>query len=238
MPTLVPAAPARVPGSMVGLKRYSHSIICQKNLIDHSLLFLCMDKHKRAYCVEVTFDGSNFQHLTGLETDPAHITPSHFFQLCLDRRLKESDFVFAKNGTADWKLDVLPRAFSKNLAANMIGMYNQSQPLLSTGRIAGSVSACLGFVRDGGGGRCIPNTVLKGDIRTLVHVPDRILVTYRKSSKEAAYTEIAYETKKMNWTELQMPAGYADLPLCRRLGDMRRRQAVGPQVRGRARLRG
>ena len=28
----------------------------QKNLIDHSLLFLCMDKHKRTYCVEVTFD--------------------------------------------------------------------------------------------------------------------------------------------------------------------------------------
>lgn len=77
----------------------------QKNLIDHSLLFLCMDKHKRTYCVEVTFDRSNFQHLTGLETDPSVITPSHFFQLCLDRRLRESDFEFAENGTADWKLD-------------------------------------------------------------------------------------------------------------------------------------
>ena len=30
----------------------------QKNLIDHSLLFLCMDTHKSSYCVEVTFDGS------------------------------------------------------------------------------------------------------------------------------------------------------------------------------------
>ena len=83
----------------------------QKNLIDHSLLFLCMDKHKRTYCIEVTFDGSNFQHLTGLETDPAVISPSHFFQLCLDRRLKESDFEFAENGTADWKLEILPHVF-------------------------------------------------------------------------------------------------------------------------------
>ena len=45
----------------------------------------------------------------------------------------------------------------------MIGMYNQSQPLLSTERIAGSISACLGFVRDGGVGRYIPNTVLHRD---------------------------------------------------------------------------
>ena len=28
----------------------------QKNLIDHSLLFLCMDKPNRTYCVAVTFD--------------------------------------------------------------------------------------------------------------------------------------------------------------------------------------
>ena len=185
----------------------------QKNLIDRSLLFLCMDKHKRTYCVEVTFDGSNFQHLTGLETDPALITPSHFFQMCLDRRLKESDFVFAENGTADWKLDVLPRVFSKNLTANMIGMYNQSQPLLSTERIAGSVSVCLGFVRDGGVGRYIPNTVLKGDIRTLVYVPDRILVTYRKTSKETSYSEIVYAAKKIDWSAIRMPDGYSALPI-------------------------
>ena len=185
----------------------------QKNLIDHSLLFLCMDKHKNTYCVEVTFDGSNFQHLTGLETDPALVTPSHFFRLCLDRRLKESDFEFAGNGTADWKLDVLPRVLQKNLSANMIGMYNQSQPLLSTERIAGSVSVCMGFIRDGGIGRYIPNTVLKGDIRQLVRVPDRIIVTYRKASKDAKYTEIVYAAKKMDWTAVTLPAEYSDLPL-------------------------
>ena len=185
----------------------------QENLIDHSLLFLCMDKHKSTYCVEVTFSGSNFQHLTGLETDPAVISPSHFFQLCLDRRLSESDFQFAENGTAEWKLDVLPRVVQKNLSANMIGLYNQSHPLLFTERVAGSVSACMGFIRDGGNGRYVPNTVLKGDIRTLVHVPDRIIATYRKAASEEQYSEIVYATKKLDWSSIELPEEYSDLPL-------------------------
>lgn len=185
----------------------------QENLIDHSLLFLCMDKHKRTYCVEVTFDASNYQHLTGLATDTSIISPAHFFRLCLDRRLREADFEFADNGTAEWKLDVLPRIMKKNLSANMIGMYNHSQPLLSTERIAGSVSACMGFVRNDGVGRYIPNTVLQGDIRSLVHVPDRIIVTYRKSSAELKYSEIVYAAKKMDWTTVRLPADYPDLPL-------------------------
>lgn len=185
----------------------------QKNLVDHSLLFLCMNKHKATYCVEVTFDGSNFQHLTGLETDPALITPAHFFQLCLDRRLRETDFSFSENGSADWKLDVLPRVVQKNLSANMLGLYNHSQPLLSTERIAGSVSACMGFIRDRGVGRYIPNTVLKGDIRDLVHVPDRIIVTYRKAAVEKQYSEIVYAAKKLDWRTVTLPEGYTELPL-------------------------
>lgn len=68
----------------------------QENLVDHSLLFLCMDKHKKTYCVEVTFDVSNFQHLTGLETDPDVISPAHFFQLCLDRGGEDRIFRFLR----------------------------------------------------------------------------------------------------------------------------------------------
>ena len=185
----------------------------QENLVDHSLLFLCMDKHKKTYCVEVTFDVSNFQHLTGLETDPDVISPAHFFQLCLDRRLRETDFELAKNGTAEWKLDVLPRITKRNLSAHMIGMYNQSQPLLSTERVAGSTNACMGFVRNEGVGRYVPNTVLKGDIRRLVYVPDRILVTYRKASRDSQYSEIVYATKKMDWSSVHLPMEYGDLPL-------------------------
>ena len=39
----------------------------KENLVGHSLLFLCQDKHKKTYCLEVTFNSSNFLHLTGFK---------------------------------------------------------------------------------------------------------------------------------------------------------------------------
>ena len=64
----------------------------------------------------------------------------------------------------------------------MLGDYNMSQPKLYTDKIAGSISACMGFVRDGGEGRFVPNTVLEGDIRSKVKsaaVQGRCLVRRR-----------------------------------------------------------
>lgn len=72
---------------------------------------------------------------------------------------------------------------------------------------------CMGFVRDGGVGQYIPNTVLKGGIRNLVYVPDRIIVTYRKTSKEGKYSEIVYAAKKLDWTTIKLPEDYAYPPL-------------------------
>lgn len=63
----------------------------QKNLIDQSLLFLCMDKHKRTYYIEVTFDASNFKHLTGVQTK---LSALHFYEMCIDQRLSTGDFQY------------------------------------------------------------------------------------------------------------------------------------------------
>ncbi len=180
------------------------------NLLGHSLLFICSDRNKAIYALEVTFDSSNFKHLTGFKTS---IAPNHFLQLCLDRRLKETDFDFAEDGTTPWKIDVLSRMVKKNLSANMIGIYNRSQPLLFTEKIAGNISACMGFCKTGEKNRYVPNTVLKGDIRSLVHHADRILITYRKKRHEPNYQEIVYAAKKFNWELLTLPDEYADLPL-------------------------
>ena len=182
----------------------------QKNLIDQSLLFLCMDKHKRTYCIEATFDASNFRHLTGVKTK---LDAQHFYELCIDHRLSVDDFDFAEDGTTAWKMEVLPRLISKNLSANMIGEYNGSMPLLFTERLAGSTSACMGFVRSDENGRYVPNTILKGDIRTLVHKADRVIVTYRKKRSDEKYSEIVYAAKKMEWSEIKLSDEYSYLPL-------------------------
>lgn len=199
----------------------------KENLVGRSLLFLCQDKHKRTYCLEVTFNSSNFQHLTGFKTKEAadntdvfenvmpkkKIDAAHFLELCLDRRLTEDDFDFAEDGTTPLKMCVLPRAVKKNLSANMVGYYNGHQPRLYTERLAGSVQGCVGFVKDKDIGRYVPNTLLEGDVRLKIAQPDRILATYRKRSEEEAYSEIVYAAKKVEWEKVPIPTEYSYLPL-------------------------
>ena len=72
----------------------------------------------------------------------------------------------------------------------------------------------MGFVRNGGKGRFVPNTVLEGDIRSMVKgSADRIVITYRKQRGDALYTEIVYAAKKIDWVALTLPEEYQYLPL-------------------------
>lgn len=182
----------------------------KSELVNRSLLFVCTDKHNRVHCVEVTFDTSNFKHMTGLQTS---LDANHFFNLCLDRRLSETDFELAKDGTTRLKLDVLPRLVKKDLSANMLGDYNSSHVKLQTDKLAGGVSSCIGFVRAEGSGRFVPNTVLKGDIRDKARNLCRIVVTYRKTRGEERYSEVVRCAKGVDWEKLKLPEEYAYLPL-------------------------
>lgn len=202
----------------------------KENLVNHSLLFLCQNKYKQTYCLEVTFDISNFQHLTGFKTEKIvpegvaqndtigkksakKMSAAHFFDLCIAKRLSENDFEFAEDGTTPLKMKILPHVVTKNLSANMVGEYNGWQPKLYTERVAGSVKGCVGFVRDRNVGRYVPNTLLEGDIREKTARPDRILVTYRKAHDEDKYSEIVYAAKKVEWDKVNLPAEYSYLPL-------------------------
>lgn len=186
----------------------------KKNLAGRSLLFVTTDKHKTVRCLEVTFDSSNFLHMTGFKLNKKEISANNFFSMCCDKRLSESDFEFAADGTTEMKMRVLPGLVQKHLSAKMVGNYNLSQPKLYTDKLAGSVGACMGFVRNGGKGRFVPNTVLEGDIRSMVKgSADRIVITYRKQRGDALYTEIVYAAKKIDWVALTLPEEYQYLPL-------------------------
>lgn len=161
----------------------------------------------------VTFDIGNFLHMTGFKLRKSGINARHFFNLCYDKRLTEADFDFSADGTTEMKMRVLPSLMKKNLSAKMLGDYNMSQPKLYTDKIAGSLSACMGFVRDGGEGRFVPNTVLEGDIRTKVKAADRIIATYRKSRSEEQYSEIVFTAKKVEWEKIVLPDEYSYLVL-------------------------
>lgn len=97
--------------------RFACAPLYKENLVDKSLLFITTDKHKSVHCLEVTFDISNFLHMTGFKLRKPSINARHFFNLCYDKRLTEADFEFSADGTTEMKMRVLPSLMKKNLSA-------------------------------------------------------------------------------------------------------------------------
>ncbi len=193
----------------------------RENLANKNLLFICQDKHKKITAVEFSFDASNFLHLTGLKVKkPRHhtsgtgdtISAKEFYEKCLAHRLSVNDFEFAKDGTTQLKLEILPRLISKNLSATMIGDYNSRNPKLVTDKLAGSVAACMGFVPTGPTDRYVPNTVLKVDIRDYISNQVRVIAVYRKPMDAERYEEATYFAKKIDWNAVSYPEQYSYLP--------------------------
>lgn len=69
----------------------------KENLADRTLLFVCTDREKRIKLLEVSFDASNYLHLTGCKLSK-QITAQDFFQRCLEHRLSVEDFVACLKG--------------------------------------------------------------------------------------------------------------------------------------------
>lgn len=181
----------------------------KRNLSGKNLLFLSADKHLCARCSEVSFSEGNFKHLTGFRTK---LAPVHFFNLCLSRRLRESDFEFAGDGTTQLKLQVLPLMVKADLSARMIGDYNGSHVKLHTDKVAGGVRASVGLERVGQMERYVPNTLLREDVRSLSRgKPDRILLTFRKDVASSEYEEVVYRAKGVDWGKVKPPCGYENL---------------------------
>ena len=94
-----------------------------ENLEDQKVLFLyglpkevkkqLQEKRKILSSVqgyEVAFHRYNFLHLTGARLNKkTTVSAIHFYQKCLDKRLTENDFSFAKDGFTGQKLDILER---------------------------------------------------------------------------------------------------------------------------------
>ncbi len=192
----------------------------QENLVDKSLLFVCLDKHHRTSCLEFTFDASNFLHLTGLKPTLVRkkdgteykLSATEFFHKCLEHKLRSQEFDFATDGTTPLKLEVLPYVINKSLSANMIGDYNSVNPLLYTEKLVGGVKACVGFVTTLPNGRYVPNTVLKVDIRDYASNTTRVVAVFRKSRNAAQYEELTYKAPKVDWSVVKYPTAFSYLP--------------------------
>lgn len=174
------------------------------NLENNNLLFIFGTQQKTDY-FEAAFLPKNFLHLTGVELVSSSFSgSSDFYNKCLNGQLSPHDFSFAPNGTTDMKLMILPQLMKIHKSAKMIGDYNFSKSLLYTEKLAGNISACLGFVRDDK--YYIPNTALKEDIRDITIKPQqRILAIYKKSILQRFYTNLSYLAKGIEASALILP---------------------------------
>ena len=164
----------------------------KNNLMGRNLLFLCTDKHGKVSYLEVEFKAEHYLHFTGVKTN---VAPKFFYKMCVNRRLSFRDFSVPDDGIIDLKLKVLPKLMKENISANMVGEYNGNRPVLYTERLAGNISACMGFVKHSENNMYSPNTVLATDMRDETIRISRVVLTLRKKFTEEKYDELVYQAK-------------------------------------------
>ncbi len=176
-----------------------------ENLEDQKVMFLygvpaevrkqMQEKNGKLFsvkCYEVVFHRYNFLHLTGVKMNSSNVASAiHFFEKCLDNRLKQDDFGFAKGGSTVQKLDVLENMMGMKRNVTMIGNFTDRGPKLFTEKVAGNVCGCVGFVKDRNTGLNVPNTLLKKDIRDVTASPvQKVYAVFSKSYAAEKYSVI------------------------------------------------
>ncbi|MCL2405957.1 MAG: PBECR4 domain-containing protein [Defluviitaleaceae bacterium] len=170
--------------------------VYRDNLANRHLLFVFQDGSV-VKNIEIVCLPRNYMHLTGVALVDRSLKSADFYDLCIRGELKCSSFELNKDGTTRVKLQVLNQAMNIHKTAKMIGDYSYTKSMLVTEKIAGTVTACLGFIRERGKRNSyVPNTVLREDIRNVVDKPPKkVLAIFRKSKDEAIYRECTYLAK-------------------------------------------
>lgn len=167
----------------------------RNNLEGKNVLFAFGGNGKCSF-FETAFPSHNFQHLTGVNSS---LTASQFYNASIDRRLTIEQFSFSDNGTTPLKLEILPNLMEIYKNARMVGDYDNARAYLYTEKIAGGVTANLGFVKDANypeSGFYVPNTTIKDDIRNLILKPvQRVLAVLIKKASDPKYPLLAYVAK-------------------------------------------
>jgi len=171
----------------------------EKNLAGKSILFLYLENNVLNY-VEIIFQKSNFQHLTGVEINNKK-EPKSFYNKCLKRVISEEEISLKKDGTSELKLLVLEQLMNIDKNARMLGNYNNSNLYLYTEKVLGTTSATLGIKRVNK--YYIANTALKGDVRNVASNINKIICIMSKAVEQKLYDVVTYKAKDFNLDNIQ-----------------------------------
>ena len=152
---------------------------------------------------EVAFHRYNFLHLTGVHINNSNVASAiHFYEKCLDNRLREEDFRFAKDGSTGQKLGILENMMGMKRNATMIGDFTDKGPKLYTEKAAGNVCGCIGFVKDRNTKLNVPNTLLKKNIRDVIASPvQKVYAVISKSYRSKKYSVVEKLDKELDITK-------------------------------------
>lgn len=190
--------------------------IYHRNLENRNLLFIFGNKENPSY-FESIFYKTNFLHLTGIVLNKSNTVGNTqlnnpiFYHNALDNKLAADDFSFKSDGTTEIKLQVLSSILNLPYTARMVGNFNAPAPKLFTHKLAGNISACIGFRKLNDSKYYVPNTTLKGDMRDIVQSQRRVLLVMRKSTKDHTYTEICRIAKGLTLDDIKLPDELKDL---------------------------
>jgi len=163
------------------------------NLSGRNVLFVAGGSDKPD-CYEMLFLPQNFLHLTGMRTS---LNSEAFYRTALNKGLSPSSIEYDPGGTSEIKLEILPRIMTIHKTARMIGLYDNSRPLLVADRFAGTVTMAMGFICIDGLYR--PNTALKIDVRDITEKATRqaIAAIFVKLRGDSLYSQLTYIAKGM-----------------------------------------
>ena len=181
----------------------------KRNLANKCLLFITTRNADTVF-FEAAFMPHNFKHLTGIITK---LSGLDFYNLAVKNRLSPREIILANDGTTDLKLDVLPQLMRIHTTARMVGEYDQSKSFLVTDKVAGTITAAMGFIQTNG--MYLPNTALKKDVREVTKHATRYRVAaiFAKHRHAKTYSNLTYIAKGLSLEEL-LPANidkYVDL---------------------------
>lgn len=165
--------------------------------------------------IEIVFQPSNFQHLTGVllvdaDGNQKKNCSVEFYHKCTGNNLKSSEIKFKGDGTTPLKLDALPSLMDLTNITKIVGDYDNSKKWMRADVIVGGINFCLAISKNVDGSY-FPRSGLLEDIRNITKKSSQVLAIFQKRlGEKGKYTNIRYVAKGLDITKLNLPLQIED----------------------------
>ncbi|MDE7131996.1 MAG: hypothetical protein K2O65_09400 [Lachnospiraceae bacterium] len=149
--------------------------------------------------VQVGFRDFNYLHMTGVKSA---LSAPRFYEKCINKKLKTTEFELDLKGNVNRKLIVLP--YLPDLLYNncMIGNFINSGIFIKADYFVGNTKAVLSVGFRTGKSIDFPVTLYNEDIRKLTQPTCKVLAIFRKEYNEKYYMKCTYLSKGQNMNKL------------------------------------